>query len=200
MSLSQTVPMSTPALGRRFEEALLYAVHAHGGQVRKGTETPYIGHLLGVCALTLELGGGEDEAVAALLHDAAEDAGGRARLEDIRARFGEDVATTVEQCTDSFETPKPPWRERKAAYVAHLEEASPAALRVGLADKIYNARSVLRDYRQVGEALWSRFNAGRDDVLWYYRALADAYLRLVPGPYADELARVVQALEDEVAA
>lgn len=188
---------SMTPLGHRFEEALAYAFHVHGGQTRKGSETPYVGHLLGVCALVIEDGGDEDEAIAALLHDAAEDAGGRERLEDIRARFGDRVADVVAQCSDTFETPKPPWRERKEAYLAHLGEASAEALRVGLADKVYNAGAVLRDYRELGEQLWSRFNAGRDDSLRYYRALADAYARLKPGPLAAELERLVSELEAE---
>lgn len=188
---------SMTPLGHRFEEALAYAFHVHGGQTRKGSETPYVGHLLGVCALVIEDGGDEDEAIAALLHDAAEDAGGRERLEDIRARFGDRVADVVAQCSDTFETPKPPWRERKEAYLAHLGEASAEALRVGLADKVYNAGAVLRDYRELGEQLWSRFNAGRDDSLWYYRALADAYARVKPGPLAAELERLVSELEAE---
>ena len=188
---------SMTPLGHRFEEALAYAFHVHGGQTRKGSETPYVGHLLGVCALVIEDGGDEDEAIAALLHDAAEDAGGRERLEDIRARFGDRVADVVAQCSDTFETPKPPWRERKEAYLAHLGAASAEALRVGLADKVYNAGAVLRDYRELGEQLWSRFNAGRDDSLWYYRALADTYARLKPGPLAAELERLVSELEAE---
>ena len=182
-------------LGARFEEALVYALHAHADHRRKGSNVPYVGHLLGVCALVLEDGGGEDEAIAALLHDAVEDSGGFERLDDIRTEFGERVAAIVEACSDSFETPKRPWQERKDDYIAHLEEAAPEALRVSLADKVYNARAILGDYRGIGDELWPRFTGSRDGTLWYYGTLADAFLRLRPGPLADELDRVVTELE-----
>jgi (p)ppGpp synthase/HD superfamily hydrolase len=186
-------------LGPRFEDALVYALHAHDGHLRKGSRVPYVSHLLGVCALVLEDGGGEDEAIAALLHDAVEDQGGLERLDDIRSRFGERVAQIVAECSDSFETPKRPWRERKDGYLAHLEEASPEALRVSLADKVYNARTILGDYRQLGDALWERFTASREETLWYYRSLTDEYARLRPGPLVDELEGVVAELERAVA-
>jgi (p)ppGpp synthase/HD superfamily hydrolase len=180
----------------RFGAALLYALQAHDGQTRKGTQTPYVGHVLGVCALVLEDGGDEDEAIAALLHDAGEDAGGRSRIEDIRVRFGSRVAGLVEACSDTLETPKPPWRERKEAYVAAAEHHELDALRVSLADKLYNMRVIARDYRRLGEDLWSRFNAGRDDVLWYYRSLLGVFRRRLPdSPMVRELAAALEETE-----
>ena len=110
-------------LTNRFEEALTYAARAHNQQTRKGNNVPYISHLLSVAAIVLENGGSEDEAIAALLHDAVEDAGGPQRRADIAQTFGETVARIVDGCTDTDETPKPPWRERKERYIAHLEEA-----------------------------------------------------------------------------
>src|SRR3954453_20932533 len=143
----------------RFDRALLYATHVHGGQVRKGTTTPYVAHLLAVAATVLEYGGDEDLAIAALLHDSVEDQGGKARLEDIRNRFGDQVAHVVAACSDSLADTgkgerKPAWQERKEAYIAHLDSADDAILRVSLADKVHNARAILRDLRNpdVGEA------------------------------------------------
>jgi (p)ppGpp synthase/HD superfamily hydrolase len=184
-------------LTQRFTDALAYATEVHAGQSRKGTSVPYVAHVLGVCALVLEDGGGEDEAIAALLHDAVEDGGGQPRLEDIRQRFGDRVAETVWACSDTDETPKPPWKERKARYIAHLREAGPAARRVSCADKLHNARAILRDYRLVGERLWDRFSASAEDNLWYYRALVEAFRQPDRSPLVDEFERVVSALEDE---
>jgi len=181
-------------LGPRFEQALRFAVEVHAGQKRKGTEIPYIAHLLGVCALVLEDGGDEDEAIAALLHDAGEDAGGRERVEEIRARFGDRVARIVEECSDTLETPKLPWRERKEGYLARLEHASAEALRVSLADKLHNARAIARDHGEIGQKVWERFNADHDDVLWYHRSLADIFRRRSDSAMRVELARVVTDL------
>jgi (p)ppGpp synthase/HD superfamily hydrolase len=181
-------------LTERFEEALPYAARIHAGDVRKGSEVPYVSHVLAVCALVLEDGGDEDEAIAALLHDAGEDAGGRERVEEIRERFGGVVARIVEECSDTLETPKPPWRERKEAYLAHLEAASPEAIRVSLADKVHNARSLERDQRAIGDDFWRRFNASRDDVLWYYRELAGVYAKRSTSPMVDELERTLDAV------
>jgi GTP pyrophosphokinase len=184
-----------PSLGERFVRALRLAFELHGAQARKGSGVPYYGHLLGVTSLVIETGGSEDEAIAALLHDAAEDQGGYAILERIRAEFGAGVAAVVEECSDSFGEPKPPWRQRKEAYLEHLEEASDSALRVSLADKLHNVRTIVVDYREAGERLWDRFNAGREDVLWYYRSLAAAFARLRPGALATELGEAVAELE-----
>ena len=187
----------------RFEAALTYATHLHRDQTRKGTDIPYVGHLLGVASLVIEDGGSEDEAIAGLLHDAVEDQGGAPRLEDIRTRFGEGVAAIVAGCTDADTTPKPPWRQRKEAYLAHLREATADVLRVSAADKLYNARAILADYRALGEALWPRFSEGRDEILWYYRSLVAIFLERGPARLAGELARAVAELNrltDESAA
>jgi (p)ppGpp synthase/HD superfamily hydrolase len=172
------------------------AFELHRDQVRKGSDgTPYIGHLLGVASIVIEDGGDEDEAIGALLHDAPEDQGGAPTLERIRAEFGERVAAIVEACTDTMESPKPPWRERKERYFEHLEEVRDDALRVSLADKVHNARAILADYREVGEELWARFKGGREESLWYYRELAEVFCRRRPGPLADELRRTVDEIE-----
>jgi GTP pyrophosphokinase len=163
--------------------------------MRKATEIPYLAHLLGVASIALEYGANEDEAIAALLHDAVEDAGGAERLEDIRRRFGEAVAKIVDECSDTDEIPKPPWRERKEKYIEHVTHASKSAQLVSAADKLHNARSILKDYRAVGEALWSRFNGGREGTLWYYRALADAFRSVENNELVDELERVVREIE-----
>jgi GTP pyrophosphokinase len=187
-------------LTTRFEEALVLAVRLHAGQTRKGTDTPYISHLLGVTGIVLEHGASEDEAIAALLHDAAEDQGGRATLEKIRDRFGETVAEIVAGCTDSWTIPRPPWRMRKKAYIAHLRDASASVRLVSAADKLHNARTILADYRALGESLWSRFNGGREGTLWYYRALVGVLrdtgpAQVVEASIIEELDRVVSELE-----
>jgi GTP pyrophosphokinase len=191
---------STPSLGPRFTRALELAYELHAEQKRKGSGVPYFGHLLGVTSIVVETGASEDEAIAALLHDAAEDQGGRETLERIRTEFGDEIATIVESCSDSFGAPKPPWRERKQAYLDHLEEAGDSALRVSLADKLHNARQIVVDYRDAGEALWERFNAERDAVLAYYRALAAIFSRRMPGALATELSVTVAELDGLVAA
>jgi hypothetical protein len=178
---------------RRFAAALQYAFGLHGAQRRKGSGVPYIGHLLGVCALVIEDGGDEDEAIAALLHDGPEDAGGQETLEAIGERFGLVVKEIVSACSDTFETPKPPWRERKERYIAHLG-SWPPALRVSLADKLFNARAIVRDYKLVGDQLWDRFAEGEESQLWYYRALADRFQELLPGQMADDLSATVAEL------
>jgi (p)ppGpp synthase/HD superfamily hydrolase len=178
-------------------DALAYATEVHAGQSRKGTSVPYVSHVLAVCALVLEDGGGEDEAIAALLHDAVEDGGGQPVLDEIRRRFGDRVAEIVWACSDTDETPKPPWKERKARYIAHVRAAGPDARRVSCADKLHNARSILRDYRALGERLWDRFNAPPEDQLWYYRALLEAFRQPDRSPLVDELERVVSELESE---
>ena len=168
-------------LGSRFDDAPTFATKAHREQRRKGPkQIPYMGHLLGVCSLVIEDGGDEDEAIAALLHDAVEDQGGEPMFAEIRARFGDRVADIVLACSDSTEEEKEPWRERKESYLAALPAKSPGALRVSLADKLFNARSILRDFLDVGPDVWSRFNAGRDGQLWYYRQLADRFGDLLP--------------------
>ena len=182
-------------LSQRFEQALIYAGQVHADQQRKGSGTPYIAHLLGTASLTLEYGGDEDQAIAALLHDAPEDQGGRERLEEIRAQFGERVAHIVEGCTDSWVKPKPPWRERKEKYIRHLPEAGEDVLLVSCCDKLYNTRAILRDLRRLGPAVWERFNGKRDGTLWYYRTLVETYRRITDMEVVEELARAVRALE-----
>jgi GTP pyrophosphokinase len=130
-----------------------------------------------------------------LLHDAAEDAGGEPRLEDIRRRFGGRVADYVMACTDTVESPKPPCRERKEAYIAHIASADPAALLISASDKLHNARAILRDFRATGDAVWLRFNGGEDGTLWYYRALVVAFKEVIPSDLVDELDRVVSETE-----
>ncbi|HLW49228.1 MAG TPA: HD domain-containing protein [bacterium] len=179
----------------RFSDAFEYAARLHAAQQRKGGGIPYVSHLLAVAALVLESGGDEDEAIAALLHDAAEDQGGRPQLEEIRRRFGDRVAAIVEGCTDTFQDPKPPWLERKKTYLRHLGEAPPDVRRVSLADKLHNARSMLADYRTRGEGLWGRFDGNRDDILWYYRSLVGAFRESRDQSMAQELERVVTELE-----
>lgn len=185
-------------LTARFEVALAFAARLHAGQLRKGTQIPYVSHLLAVAGLVLEHGGGEDEAIAALLHDAIEDQGGAATREVIRRLFGEEVTEIVNGCTDAEVLPKPPWRERKEAYIRHVREASPAVRLVSAADKLHNARSVLADLRSMGDELWSRFTGGREGTLWYYRALVQAYTDADGGrqnSLVQELERTVAEIE-----
>jgi (p)ppGpp synthase/HD superfamily hydrolase len=182
-------------LSPRFEEALTWATRLHARQERKGSGVPYVAHLLGVASIALEHGADEDEAIGALLHDAVEDQGGAPTLAEIRRRFGDRVAGVVEGCTDTDATPKPPWRVRKEAYVAHVREAPASVRLVSASDKLYNARTILADYRTSGEAVWGRFTGGRDGTLWYYRALVDAYTAAGRTPLVDELDRVVSELE-----
>jgi (p)ppGpp synthase/HD superfamily hydrolase len=181
-------------LTEKFVEALAYASEAHQSQKRKGTDIPYVAHLLGVASIALEHGANEDEAVAALLHDAVEDAGGKPRLEDIRRRFGQDVAKIVEGCTDADTIPKPPWRERREAYLRHIAGASASVRLVSASDKLHNARAILNDYRKMGDELWSRFNGGKEGTLWYYRSLVQAFQRAEPNDLVNELDRVVTEL------
>lgn len=178
----------------RFEAALTFAVRLHANQRRKGKDIPYVAHLLAVTALVIEHGGDEDEAIAALLHDAVEDQGGDATLEAIRTRFGDTVAAIVEGCTDSRSTPKPPWKLRKERYLAHLPSASESVRLVSAADKLHNARSVLADYRRIGAALWPRFRGARDGTLWYYQALLAIYHSVGPVGLAEELGRTLDQL------
>lgn len=184
-----------PRLGDRFLVALGYAALKHRFQLRKGTDIPYLGHLLGVASIVIEDGGTEDEAIAALLHDAVEDQGGKETRAEIARLFGERVAEIVDGCTDADTTPKPPWRERKEAYLAHLAEADESVLRVSLADKLYNARETLFDSQSDGPAVWRRFNATRDELLWYYGALLDVFRRRRgDDPLVREMTRVLDEL------
>ena len=162
-------------LSQRFSQAVLYASFAHAQQKRNGTEIPYISHLLAVASIALEHGANENEAIAALLHDAPEDAGGEERLEDIRQLFGDVVADIVEGCTDTFATPKPAWKKRKEDYIAKIPSASSSIRFISASDKLHNASCILRDYCEIGEKIWPRFAGGEVGVLWYYRSLINAY-------------------------
>ena len=170
-------------LTERFDEAVVYAVELHRAQLRKATSIPYVTHLFAVCSLTLEDGGTEDEAIAALLHDGPEDQGGSVILDAIRARFGDDVAATVAGLSDAMPAigeEKAPWRERKAAYLEHLDAATSSVLKVSLADKLHNVRSILVDLLGDGDTVWDRFTAGRTDQAWYFAALLATFDRRLP--------------------
>lgn len=182
-------------LESKIVEAIEYAAAIHVGY-RKGTDIPVMSHLLAVLAIVLEHGGDEDEAVAAVLHDAGEDAGGQARIDDIRAKFGDRVADIVLGCSDTLVEPKPAWRSRKEAYIAHLPEVDPSALLVSAADKLHNLRAIEQDYRQLGDDLWTRFKGGKEGTLWYYLELAHIYYRRMPGPLAEEVMRVALRVYD----
>ena len=184
-------------LTTRFEEALVFTTQLHAPQVRKGTDIPYVSHLLAVAGLALEYGANEDQAIAALLHDAVEDQGGAPTLAEIRRRFGETVAEIVDGCSDTDVIPKPPWRERKEAYIAHLFQASPGVRLVSACDKLHNARSILADYRVRGDEVFKRFRGGKEGVLWYYRSLVTVFRATETEPILliDELERVVAELE-----
>ena len=181
--------------GEKFGEALSYAARVHRHQRRKGTQVPYVTHLLAVAAIVGENGGTEDEVVAALLHDAPEDQGGETRLAEIRERFGAEVSDIVAGNSDTYQEAKPPWRGRKERYVAHVARAPHSVRLVSAADKLHNARSVLADLRCLGDDLWPRFNGGREGTLWYYRALVEAFRSAGSNPVVEELDRVVGELE-----
>lgn len=190
---------TTPKLSERFDEALAYAAQLHRTQERKGSGIPYVGHLLSVASLVIEGGGTEDQAIAGLLHDAVEDQGGAPTLAEIRARFGDGVATIVEECSDTDQVPKPPWKARKQAYVDHLGYASKATLLVSLADKLDNARAILRDHRSDGPAVWQRFSEQDPrEHLWYYRSLLAVYQKHQDGWLVGELERVLDELAARV--
>jgi (p)ppGpp synthase/HD superfamily hydrolase len=187
-------------LTQRFNEALVFASELHAKQIRKGADIPYVSHLLAVASIVLEHGGGEDEAIAALLHDAIEDqaqhnGGAEALRRKIREKFGDIVAEIVDGCTDADTYPKPPWCERKERYLVHIRQAPHSVRLVSAADKLHNARAILSDYRTLADELWSRFNAGKGDQLWYYRELVKAFRDAGSSSLIDELDRVVTELE-----
>ena len=182
-------------LGPRFLRAFQFATDKHAGQTRKASTIPYIAHLMGVASLVLEAGGDEDLAIAALLHDVVEDCGGAPMLNEVRRRFGKRVASAVEGCTDADRDPKPPWRKRKEGYIRRLRSADADARLVSAADKLNNLRSILTDYREIGQSVWARFQGGRDGTLWYYRALCDQFLRRKPNRLTREFALAVRELE-----
>lgn len=188
------------ALSPRFDAALAFASERHRTQVRKGSGIPYVSHLLAVAALALEHGADEDEAIAALLHDFIEDQAedgpeGYARaLGELETHFGARVAEIVAGCTDGHGRVKAPWRERKEQYLAHLRSASASVWLVSMCDKLHNARCIVADLRCVQGEVWSRFKAGRDGVLWYYRSLVDVYRERGESPLLAELARTVDEM------
>jgi (p)ppGpp synthase/HD superfamily hydrolase len=182
-------------LGPRFLRAFNFAAEKHAGQTRKASTTPYVAHLMGVSSLVLEFGGDEDLAIAALLHDVVEDCGGAPMLEEVRRRFGPKVAKIVDGCTDSDTYPRPPWRERKEAYIQHLRIADAETRLVSAADKLNNVRSILSDYREVGESVWARFQGGREGTLWYYRALLEEFLQHKSNRLIREFELAVRELE-----
>jgi (p)ppGpp synthase/HD superfamily hydrolase len=191
------VDTTNPRLTTRFTQALTYAHELHKSQLRKGGQIPYFGHLLSVAGLVIEADGSETQAIAALLHDAAEDQGGKKTLAEIKARFGPEVAQIVKECSDTFETPKPPWRERKERYIAHLDDASQETILISLADKLDNARAILRDLGIHGPDLWQRFNQkDPHQHLWYYDSLLAVYKRRSDSWLVGELEGVLLRLKE----
>lgn len=186
-------------LSERFSQAFEFAHQLHQAQTRKRAQVPYISHLMGVSALVLRYGGSEDEAIAALLHDAAEDQGGDIVLEYIRNKFGDTVAHIVKGCSDTTQIPKPPWKERKVKYVEHLRSTDAETLIVAASDKLYNALDCVRTHAVIGEQLWDLFRASREETKWYYRSIAEVladrkheFPRLVP--LFNETIRVISVL------
>lgn len=181
-------------LSGRFVDALEAAAVMFADKVKKGGQIPYISHLMGTCAIALEHGASEDEAIAALLHDVIEDIDDKTKAKAVVGLFGPEVLRIVEACSDSDTLPKPPWRERKERYIAHLAEADPAVLLVSASDKLHNARAIVADLRRHGPSVWDRFNASRDENLWYYRELLATFKRRhadLPKGLVEELERAV---------
>ena len=193
-------------LTTKFTRAVDYARVLHASDVRKRTTIPYLAHLLAVASIVLEYGGTEDQAIAGLLHDAGEDHGGKIRIDNIEAEFGETVARIVEACSDDLPAPgkpKRPWFDRKTAYIERLPTEPVDVVLVSAADKLHNARAILTDYRHLHEDLWAKFNTGRDGTLWYYRGLCDVIdvkLASSAPQLARELRATLDALTAEIAA
>ncbi|RMF68697.1 MAG: HD domain-containing protein [Cyanobacteria bacterium J069] len=188
--------IQTPSLSQRFAHALTYAFHLHQYQFRKGSTVPYVSHLMSVAALVLEDGGDEDAAIAALLHDAVEDQGGNATRNEIGQQFGDRVLQIVDTCTESDETPKPSWKQRKLQAIAQLQQAEPAIQRVIIADKLHNLRCIWADWQRCGDRVWQRFNASSTDILWFYRACLDAVGDRPDSPMVTELRTLLTTLEN----
>lgn len=192
------------AVGKRFRDALVWAAELHEDQFRKGGEIPYVSHLIGVAAIVLEHGGDEDEAIAALLHDALEDQAHKMEADEIGRRFGARVEEIVIACTDGDPEEQKSrdharWYARKEKYIAEVAHKPPGAILVSMADKLYNARSILEDYRELGEALWPRFTTGREGTLWYYRSLIQAFAAHGKPRLWHELRRTVEEIERGIA-
>jgi len=185
--------------GRRFTEALCMAAELHATQCRKASGVPYVSHVLAVASLVIENGGTEDEAIAALLHDAAEDCGGLKTLEQIERHFGPAVAQIVLGCSDTTELPKPPWRARKEKYLEHLASAERSVQLVAIADKLHNIRSTLREQALKGDEFWQHFRSGRHGMLWYFGELVRIFRDSpVPSPLFIELERAWLELESRL--
>src|SRR6516162_3550371 len=204
MRPSQRRPAAKPfiPLSVRFDHALLFAAQVHRNQDRKRSGIPYLSHLLGVASIVLDYGGDEDLGIAALLHDAAEDHGGRAMLHTIEQTFGPRVAKVVDGCTDSYgdeDKPKPKWYPRKLRYLHRVRKEDAETRFVSAADKLYNTRAILRDLRQSGESAFARFSVPKAKVLWYYRSLVREYraggVSHLLKPLLDDLDRAVTELE-----
>jgi (p)ppGpp synthase/HD superfamily hydrolase len=180
---------------QRLVEAFDYAADLHRDQKKKGTSIPYLAHLLGVASLVAENGGTEDEVIAALLHDAAEDQGGKKVLNEISEQFGDHVASIVLGCSDTLSWPKPLWKTRKKQYLKHLENADDSTILVSIADKLHNLRSIVRDYRATGEDLWDRFGGKKEGTLWYYRTLSEFFNRRGPETPAKQISVCLNELE-----
>lgn len=187
--------MAQAQLTERFETALVLAHRLHRNQVRKAGGVPYIAHLLSVAALVLEDGGSEDEAIAALLHDAIEDQGGQATREEIGRQLGDRVVDIVDGCTASDTVPKPPWKERKLRYLETLQTAPAEVVRVSLADKLHNARSLLSEFRREGAAAWCHFNASPTEIVWFYEALLKVYQNTSSSRMVEDLQQAVVQLK-----
>jgi (p)ppGpp synthase/HD superfamily hydrolase len=189
-------------LSDKFIRAVDYACRLHAEQTRKGSEKPYVAHLLGVASIVFEYGGSENEAIAGLLHDAIEDQGGDSTRKNILAEFGKEIVDVVDGCTDADTIPKPPWKERKLTYIRKLSSAPSSVHLVSASDKLYNARAILADYREIGDAVWGRFKEGKDGTLWYYRSLVNAFKTadLAPKNLIDELDWVVTKIEKKTRA
>jgi (p)ppGpp synthase/HD superfamily hydrolase len=190
---------ATIGLSPRFADALAFAFEVHREQTKKSTAVPYISHLLEVAGTVLTYGGDEDEAIAALLHDAVEDHSDVVSFASLAERFGARVGAIVESCSDTSMSPKPPWKARKERYIDHLHNADESVVIVSAADKLSNARAVMKDFREHGDKVWERFNAGKPDQLWYYRAVTEALTQRAKGtrvqPLVEELNRAVSKLE-----
>jgi len=188
--------VSGTIVSKRFDSALAMASEAHAGQVRKGTSIPYISHPVAVASLVSQYGGDEDQAIAGLLHDVLED-GGPQWVHPIREQFGPRVLSMVESCTDGVPDAtgkKPPWKQRKVAYLEHLAHASDDALLVSACDKLHNLRSIVLDLGDVGESVFDRFTAGKDGTIWYYRQLVSVLAPRVPAPLGHALASLLPRL------
>ena len=188
--------MTHTVLTERFADAVTFASDVHREDKRKDTNIPYVSHLLGVASLVLDQGGDEDEAIAGLLHDTLEDHPDQVSETLLRDKYNDKVARIVVACSDAIEHPKPAWEVRKKAYLAHLETARDDELRVSLADKLHNARAIVADLRVEGPSMWTRFNRGAPDQLWYYGALLDVFRRREAGPLVTELEVAVQQMQE----